>query len=425
MCSVVSNYLIQFRLYVYNEICICTCIKLCVQHCVVFVFFITPQVSPLVTTQELPRPHSPNARNLFMPNLLNPAVPVDGLSSCSLPSLHTHVPVTVPVSQPLFNNPNNPVQVITTAPRVFEVETISEDKPDSPDTSDVSINSSTENLGKETLRSDSQDSSVTTVAKKCRIQSVPSLESKSDSYIGKEPMQTELNTNSSSRYSQTLASNHNSNPEETRLSSYKHNAQNVKMTRPSQRASQRIPEHYRTTPASDTFQRRTITENTYTPLYRPSNSLHYQPTCSYDDSEPLEMENNSYLPDRPVDIDELPQASLLSEAFMRFMHSMSMVFRDPTFEPLLSTLDRRFTSQQSPEQINPPREGLTDRRFSSQSLPVRSNQEVFERRPGSHDTESAPYMRVPEPVVSRSMTEPMEVLPESGENSELRTALEA
>ncbi len=400
------------------------------------------QVSPLVIAQEPPRPHSPGVRSQpqqFMPNLLNTTVPIDNLSSCSLPSLHTQVSVTLPVSHlsslHSSNNSSNPLATqATTAPRVFEVETIAEDKPDSPDTSDVSINSSMENLGKETQRSDLHDSSSHTIVNKFTVQSVSSLESKSDSCIGKEPTLTELSTNPLNRYSQVPAINPNVAPEETRLSQ-RHNSYELpsRVTRSSQRAnhSSSIPEHYCTTPALDsTWQRGSIYEDTYDPpMCRPSNTLHSQPIYSTSDSEVLEMESTSYPPDRPVDIDELPQASLLSEAFMRFMHSMSMVFRDPTFQPLLSTLDRRFSSQQSPEQTNSRvHEGLTDQRYSSQSLPIRSQHEVFERRPGSQvtgDVEPAPYTRAPEPIVSRSMTEPKGVAPESGPDLELRTALEA
>ena len=47
-------------------------------------------------------------------------------------------------------------------------------------------------------------------------------------------------------------------------------------------------------------------------------------------------------PARALTIDDFPQAALLSQAFMQFMYSMSTVFRDPTYQPLIDSLDERF-----------------------------------------------------------------------------------
>lgn len=48
-----------------------------------------------------------------------------------------------------------------------------------------------------------------------------------------------------------------------------------------------------------------------------------------------------------------PHANLLSHAFMRFIHSMSMVLRDPAIQPLLESLDQRFTQTQAHTDLNP------------------------------------------------------------------------
>ena len=45
---------------------------------------------------------------------------------------------------------------------------------------------------------------------------------------------------------------------------------------------------------------------------------------------------------RALTIHDFPQAELLSQAFMQFMYSMSTVFRDPTYQPLIDSLDKHF-----------------------------------------------------------------------------------
>ena len=47
-------------------------------------------------------------------------------------------------------------------------------------------------------------------------------------------------------------------------------------------------------------------------------------------------------PARALTIHDFPQAELLSQAFMQFMYSMSTVFRDPTYQPLIDSLDKHF-----------------------------------------------------------------------------------
>ena len=49
-----------------------------------------------------------------------------------------------------------------------------------------------------------------------------------------------------------------------------------------------------------------------------------------------------------------PHADLLSHAFMRFIHSMSTVLRDPAIRPLLESLDQKFTPPQENTDLNPP-----------------------------------------------------------------------
>ena len=325
--------------------------------------------------------------------------------------------------------------------RVFEVETVTEHQPDSPDSDELSVLGSVESLGRETLRSISQDSNGQVVAKRFIVQSVPSLESKSDSYIGKEPSPPELSTSTANQYppSQISANVQYSNlgledTKPTKNNSVPMYVLPLRVTRPSQRPSQTcsIPEHYCTTPVPNTTgQRGGITDETYVPLayrrYPSSNTIPSHPTFSCSDAEGLEQE----VPvDRPMNIDELPQASLLSEAFMRFMHSMSTVFRDPTFQPLISSLDQRFSRQQIPDpssatynRVHDP----ADRRYSSQSVPARSQHEVFDRRFNSQvvgEAESSLYTRAQDSHASRSVTDPGGAIPDSSRDVELRTALE-
>ena len=47
-------------------------------------------------------------------------------------------------------------------------------------------------------------------------------------------------------------------------------------------------------------------------------------------------------PARALTINDFPQAELLSQAFMQFMYSMSTIFRDPKYEPLVNSLDQQF-----------------------------------------------------------------------------------
>lgn len=57
-------------------------------------------------------------------------------------------------------------------------------------------------------------------------------------------------------------------------------------------------------------------------------------------SRTISMERRS--PARALTIHDFPQAELLSQAFMQFMYSMSTIFRDPKYEPLVHSLDQQF-----------------------------------------------------------------------------------
>ena len=64
-------------------------------------------------------------------------------------------------------------------------------------------------------------------------------------------------------------------------------------------------------------------------------------------------------PARALTIHDFPQAELLSQAFMQFMYSMSTIFRDPKYEPLVHSLDQQFgqrfsTSSEVPPYSAPP-----------------------------------------------------------------------
>ena len=59
-------------------------------------------------------------------------------------------------------------------------------------------------------------------------------------------------------------------------------------------------------------------------------------------------------PARALTIRDFPQAELLSQAFMQFMYSMSTVFRDPTYQPLINSLDEHFSPQLAQPSSAPP-----------------------------------------------------------------------
>ena len=363
------------------------------------------QVSTLVTHTAT----SQDSTLQVLPNQLITGSSLDPLSTCSLPSLSSQLPVT-PVSLPSAQSSNSgsiyppPIQATSTAPptRVFEVENVPEDKPDSPDISDVSASGSTENLGKETQRSNSQDSNppVNPASKSFTVQSVPSLESKSDSYIGREQIMTDIST--SKPLDQAPANPQAQPPPERSKSPRHYSLPNIPPNRTTRLpVHSRIPEHYCTTSILDTaptWQRGGITEETYVPpVYRrhnTSSSIQSYPTYPSSEGDAVEYEALPPPGEHPFNIDELPQASLLSEAFMRFMHSMSMVFRDPTFQPLMVSLDRRFGSQQLTEPGSAP--------------------PITQHRTAQHES-----------IISRSVTDPGAVPPPGGEtDEELRIALE-
>ena len=54
------------------------------------------------------------------------------------------------------------------------------------------------------------------------------------------------------------------------------------------------------------------------------------------------ISNERRSPTRALTINDLPHAELLSQAFMQFMYSMSTIFRDPKYEPLIHSLDQQF-----------------------------------------------------------------------------------
>lgn len=63
---------------------------------------------------------------------------------------------------------------------------------------------------------------------------------------------------------------------------------------------------------------------------------------------------------------DIPQADLLAKAFMTFLHSVGTVFRDPSFAPLLQSLDEHFESEGSAHL------STTDSKVSSKKTPPHS-----------------------------------------------------
>lgn len=240
--------------------------------------------------------------------------------------------------------------------KIFEVEAVVEDHPDSPETvSDLSADGSTDNLAGE--EKPSQPSNVNDPKRFPEYSAVScgGLESKSDSHIAGE-FGMALLTEPGSQDSPVCQNIPGDNPPLTmqqkldgmglKTDVKQHSyvlPQPVERQRPSN--DPRVPTHYCTTSALDSSlypQRAGITEQTFLP-YRRNNSYSVMPNLA----QP-EVDDSAAADPRPFPsqysptIDDLPNASLLSEAFMRFLHSMSLVFRDPTFHPLIDSLDHKF-----------------------------------------------------------------------------------
>lgn len=400
--------------------------------------------------------------------------PFDNLSSCSLPQLNAQCTPSTPLGPAAQYGSTGNVFTPTTVPtttmvtpqtapssqrvKIFEVESVVEDHPDSPETSDMSAHGSTENLGGETSypqKTEKQElnppqkSSAVPPPKKFIVQSVSSgsLESKSDSYIGKESISVPFTSTTSQDTPVHFSSNvrypshshgvpapppavtvpptykqppyqQHSDESGLRTTTRHHsqpyilpqgvNAQEYVPAHP----SNRIPEHhYSTTSLLDYYtnsQRIGITDETYVhPRYRRNQSynvLSTLPAMSEPEVSDVHYQEMVHPPASSLDhtptIDDLPHANLLSEAFMRFMHSMSVVFRDPTFNPLINSLDQKFGSQPAPSHFPYP----------------------------STEPASAPpvFSGVPrEETVLRSTTDPVHPVAYSNDDAkELRVALE-
>ena len=86
------------------------------------------------------------------------------------------------------------------------------------------------------------------------------------------------------------------------------------------------------------------------PAYRRQENLPTAATRTQQTSVPSEKQVKPP-PSRTLTINDLPQAELLSQAFMQFMYSMSTVFRDPTYQPLIDSLERRFSPKLSSQVV--------------------------------------------------------------------------
>ena len=85
---------------------------------------------------------------------------------------------------------------------------------------------------------------------------------------------------------------------------------------------------------------------------------HPQAKEAYRTQQQVPTPNRTISTDRPspghaYTIDDFPQAGLLSQAFMQFMYSMSTIFRDPKYEPLLNSLDQQFGAGTVPHSAPP------------------------------------------------------------------------
>ena len=97
-------------------------------------------------------------------------------------------------------------------------------------------------------------------------------------------------------------------------------------------------------------------------------------------------------PARALTIHDLPQAELLSQAFMQFMYSMSTVFRDPTYQPLIDSLDQQFGHHQKVEPHSAPPAMATkpveqDQQEEEASMTRSNTQPVLTKHEAEKDTE--------------------------------------
>ena len=317
---------------------------------------------------------------------------ISSASACPIASTETVAPLPVCIDTQLPLAP-----MLTRVSKKFEIADVT-DEADSPEPSDLSAHSSTENLDKDsytasTVRSDSNDSNpspiVQGLAKKFSVQNISSLDCPSDSSIGTGGTEFVMDVNTNSVHSLTPEPGLTALPPppittagvagyHPPMFGYMYAPAGPQQTNITQRSgsvpfglsySRQFPDQYSTSlglPPSH-YRHHEINSETYKPyatmnlphnatnvplpeemsteVDRTSESVsgqsqqhaHVQRHSSAQESLPSPSEDEHY----PTMAD-VPHAQLLSKAFMRFLYSMSTIFRDPSFKPLMESLDHQF-----------------------------------------------------------------------------------
>lgn len=250
------------------------------------------------------------------------------------------------------------------------------EEPDSPPLSDLSAQSSSENVTRDTSIPHKQEASESS-AQDNPTPPPPNkrLESVSDTAIGSARMEHSVTPELEyHRVSYPQYVPPGSNPVYAPYRMYP--SHHVTVT-PQYPMVPNVPimghfnsEHYHTTSyLSHAEQHPTLSSGVYVPSPHPQQPMS---TGIYTSPHQHHHTRNTSVPSPllhppPVDVTALPtvagqlpsfynvpQADLLAKAFMTFLHSIGAVFRDPAFEPLLRSLDQHFESKTTAQQCSPP-----------------------------------------------------------------------
>lgn len=148
-----------------------------------------------------------------------------------------------------------------------------------------------------------------------------------------------------------------------------------------------FPEHYRTAPPL-AHQHHPVNPDLYRPLHHHSNSSLTQPM-----TEPLLTTPTAPSQTSMPSLADVPHADLLARAFMTFIHSLGVVFRDQAFEPLFTSLDNHFGGKpsQTTEMSTgnpPPPSSATASNIGSQESSPRQRQDKMEEDEAALDSMS-------------------------------------
>lgn len=257
----------------------------------------------------------------------------------------------------------------------FEVAEV-RDNADSPPLSDLSAQSSTENVARDVvypshptkvefadLSSHQQQQQPMAAPPPRKISThamMGGLESASDNSIGlahrnyqshsvtPEPTGMDMHGRHSYPHVQPYSGQVSYHPQMPGYAPYPHNwtipAQHPSMSHVPILTQYPAQEHYNTTTYLPQLDHR-YSSGIYTPSHHHSTSLSGSSSQSHPPQEGVPP-NPTLAAPRGVgklpSFSDVPQGELLAKAFMTFLHSISAVFRDPAFVPLMQSLDQHF-----------------------------------------------------------------------------------